>query len=188
MITRRTILKSAALSILGSALPVSVIAKQVLSAPFTVVYESGIAESVAFKEALKRRATAVYALHHDPADTFRELARDLQAGATVLGCSKGAAAFVLGELARGQGGTMQIYAEHRYLPGKVVQHTLRFADAGIERPGLTDNWIKTIAGSLVSDLPPGAVEDYRVSTTTTGRPATSPSYLVTWAILPGILN
>lgn len=182
MPTRRTILKSAALSILGSALPVSVIAKQVLSTPITVVYENDIAESVAFKDALKRRASAIHALHQDPAETFRELARDLQAGATVLGCSKGAATFVLGELARGQGATMQIYAEHRCLLGKVVQHTLRLADAGMERSGPTDNWGKTIAASLGSEVPPATVAEKHVLTTTMGRPAANPGYLVTWAI------
>ena len=184
MPTRRSVLKSAALSIIGSALPAGVIAKQVLSTPFTVVYENGIAESVAFKDALKYRASAIHALHQDPAETFRELACVRQAGAIVLGCSKGAAAFVLGELARGEGGKMQIYAEHRYLPGKVVQHTLRFADAGIERSGPADNWGSTIASALGSYLPLAMVGEKQVITTTTSRPATSPDYLVSWAILP----
>ena len=184
MPTRRSVLKSAALSIIGSALPAGVIAKQGLWTPITVVYENGIAESVAFKDALKRRASAIHALHQDPAETFRELARVRQPGAIVLGCSKGAAAFVLGELARGEGGKMQIYAEHRYLPGKVVQHTLRFADAGIERSGPADNWGSTIAGSLGSELPPATAGEKQVITTTKGRPANSPGYLVTWAILP----
>ena len=188
MHTRRTVLKSAALSILGSALPVSVIAKQVLSTPFTVVYENGIAESVAFKDALQRQASAIHALHQDPAETYHELACDLQAGAIVLGCSKGAAAFVLGELARGQGGTMQIYAEHRYLPGRKLQHTLRLADAGTERSELAVNWGNTIATSLGSELPLTMVGEKQVITTTMGRPANSPGYLVTWAILPEFLN
>ena len=188
MPTRRSVLKSATLPIIGSALPAGVIAKQVLPTPFTVVYENGIAESVAFKDALKYQASAIYALHQDPAETFRELARVRQPGAVVLGCSKGAAAFVLGELAREQGGRMQIYAEHRYLPGKVVQHTLRLADSGIERSGPADNWGRTIAGSLGSELPPATVEDYRVIKTATSRPVNSPGYLVTWAILPEILK
>ena len=188
MPTRRSFLKCATLSIIGSALPAGVIARQVLPTPFTVVYENGIAESVAFKDALKRRASAIHALHQDPAETFRELARVRQPGAIVLGCSRGAAAFVLGELAREQGGRMQIYAEHRYLPGKVVQHTLRLAHAGIDRSGLTDNWGSTIAGSLGSDLPPATAGERQVITTTTSRHANSPGYLVTWAILPETLK
>ena len=114
MPTRRAVLKGTALSLIGSALPISVIAKQALSVPIKVVYENGIAESVAFKEALKHRASGIYALKQDPAETFRELFGPDHTEMMILGCTKGAAAFVLGELARGQGGKMLIYGEHRY--------------------------------------------------------------------------
>ena len=123
------------------------------------------------------RATAIHALHQDPAETSDELARVLQAGAIILGSSKGAAAFVLGELTWKQGSTMQIYAEHRYLPGRKLQHMLRLADAAVYRSGLADNWGKTIAVSLGSELPLARVGDKQVIITTTGRHATSPGYL-----------
>ena len=106
-------MKGTALSLIGSALPVSVIAKQALSVPVKVVYENGIAQSVAFRDALKHRASGIYALKQDPAETFRELSGPGHIEAMILGCTKGAAAFVLGELAREQGGKMLIYGEHR---------------------------------------------------------------------------
>lgn len=134
MFTRRTVLKSTALSILGSVLPAGVIAKQVLSAPVIVVFEDSIAESVAFRDALKRRASGFHILHQDPAETFRELSPILQTDTIVLGCSKGAAAFVLGELARGQGGKMKIFAEHRcpdYLVTWGILPFCRFNEASV---------------------------------------------------------
>lgn len=102
------------LSIIGSALPVSVIARQVPPAPVKVVYEDGITESIAFKDTLKFRASGVHILKQDPAETFRELSNSRHPDALILGCTKGAAAFVLGELARAQGGKMMILGEHRY--------------------------------------------------------------------------
>ena len=113
MPTRRTIIKSAALSIFGSTLPVSVIAKQIPSAPVIVVYEDGITESVAFKDTFKRNASSIHILKQDPMETFCQLSDALHTGATILGCTKGAAAFVLGELAREQGGKLKIFCEHR---------------------------------------------------------------------------
>lgn len=101
------------MSLIGSALPVSVIAKQALSAPLKVVYEDGITESVAFKDALKRRASGIYALKQDPAETFRELFCPGHTETMILGCTKGAAAFVLGELVRGQGGKVLVFGEYR---------------------------------------------------------------------------
>ena len=184
MPTRRTILASTALSIIGSAFPVSVIAKQVLSAPVVVVYENGIAESVAFKNALKRRASSIHVLKHDPAETFRELTSVLRTDAAVLGCSKGAAAFVLGELARGQGEKMVIYGEHRYLPGDKVQHSLLLHDAGAQALNLSSNWSKAMALTLNMELVHTAPVKRKVITTTMSRPAASPDYLVTWGILP----
>lgn len=181
---RRTVLKTTALSILSSALPISVRAGQLLSSPVVLVYENGIAESIAFRDALTHRATGIHCLRQDPAETFRELSRVLQAETIVLGCSKGAAAFVLGELARGQGAGLQVFGEHRYLPGKVLQHTLRIADAGIERAQPADNWGSTIAKSLGAGLPITRLTQARVITTTMDRPATSPDYLVTWGFLP----
>lgn len=112
MPTRRTILKSAALSIIGSVLPVSIIAKQIQPAPVVVVYEDGITESIAFKDALRRDASGIHILKQDPMETFRRLSGPLHTGAIILGCTKGAAAFVLGELARQQGGKMEIFGEH----------------------------------------------------------------------------
>ena len=91
-------------------------------------------------------------------------------------------------LARDKGGKMQIYAEYRYLSGMNLQHTLRFVDAGIEWSELADNWGYTIAKSLDSHLPLATGGDKQVITTISGRPATSPDYLVSWAILPGFLN
>ena len=114
MPTRRAVLKGTALSFIGSALPVSVIAKQALSVAVNVVYEDGIAESIAFKDALKHRASGIYALKQDPGETFRELSGPRHTETIILGCTKGAAAFVLGELARGQGGKMMILGERSY--------------------------------------------------------------------------
>ena len=113
MLTRRTIIKSAALSIFGTTLPVSVIAKQIPSAPVIVVYEDGIAESVAFKDSLKHNASSIHILKQDPMETFRQLSDTLLKDSIILGCTKGAAAFVLGELAREHGGKMEIFGEHR---------------------------------------------------------------------------
>ena len=180
MPTRRTILASTALSIIGSAFPVSVIAKQVLSAPVVVVYENGIAESVAFKNALKRRASSIHVLKHDPAETFRELTSVLRTDAAVLGCSKGAAAFVMGELVRGQGGKMVIYGEHRYLPGDKVQHSLLLHDTGTQVMKLSNNWGKAMALTLNMEMLRARQAKRKVITTTMNRPATSPDYLVTW--------
>ena len=183
MPTRRTVLKSTTLSIIGSAFPVSAISKQVLSAPVVVVYENGIAESVAFKDALKRRASSIHVLKHDPAETFRELTSILRIDAAVLGCSKGAAAFVLGELVRGQGGKMVNYGEHRYLPGDKVQHSLLLHDAGTQVMKLSNNWGKAMALTLNLEPVHTAPVKRKVITTTMNRPATSPDYLVTWGIL-----
>ena len=62
---------------------------------------------------MKHRASGIYALKQDPAETFRELSNSRHTDTLILGCTKGAAAFVLGELARGLGGKMLIYGEHR---------------------------------------------------------------------------
>ena len=182
MPTRRTVLKSAALSIIGSAFPVSVIAKQVLSAPVVVVYENGIAESVAFKDALKRRASSIHVLKQDPAATFSELCCTQPAGAIVLGCTKGAAAFVLGELARQRGGKMLIYAEHRYRHGGLAQHTLHFPVA--EKTEFARNWNVELAVALEAEKFRATPAQGKAVTTTAYRPATGPDYLVTWGILP----
>ena len=87
--------------------------KQMLSTPLLVVYEGGITKSLEFKQALESEAYAVHAVNQDPAETYRELCRAWRTGMTVLGCTKGAAAFVLGELARERGGKMLVYREHR---------------------------------------------------------------------------
>ena len=62
---------------------------------------------------MKRRSSGIYALKQDPAETFRELSGPGHTEAMILGCTKGAAAFVLGELAREQGGKMLVYGEQR---------------------------------------------------------------------------
>lgn len=115
MPTRRTVIKSAALSLIGSVLPVSVIAKQVALAPVIVVYEEGNKESVAFKDSLRRNASSIHILKQDPMETFRLLFGAFHSDTIILGCTKGAAAFVLGELAREQGGKIEIFGEHRSL-------------------------------------------------------------------------
>lgn len=184
MPTRREVLKSTALAVLGSALPVSVTAKQVLSVPVIVVYEDGITESIAFKEALKHRASGIYALKQDPAETFRELYRAWRAESIVLGCTKGAASFVLGELARGQGGKMLVFGEHRYLSGGKIQHTLDVPDARIDGAQLADGWGRTMAISLSIDPHLVAASDKQVISTTMTEPASGPGYIVTWDIPP----
>ena len=183
MPTRRAVLKGAALSLIGSALPVSVIAKQTLSVPVKVVYENGIAESVAFKDALKPRASGIYPLKQDPAETFRELSGPGHTEAMILGCTKGAAAFVLGELARGQGGKMLIYGEHRYLPGRKIRHTLDLLDARIGDAQLANDWGRTMAISLSADPYLVTARNKQCITATITRTATNPDYLVTWGIL-----
>ena len=164
-------------------MPVPVTAKQALSAPVKVVYENGIAESVAFKDALKRRASGIYALKQDPAETFRELSRPGYTETMILGCTKGAATFVVGELARGQGGKMLIFGEHRYLPGAEVQHSLRLHDAGTQMISQAKNWSKAMASALNTGLFHTVPAKKQVITTTMSRPANSPDYLITWGIL-----
>lgn len=158
-------------------------AKQVLSVSVKVVYEDGITESIAFKDALKHRASGIYALKQDPAETFRELSGPGHTETMILGCTKGAAAFVLGELARGQGGKMLIYGEHRYLPGAEVQHSLQLHDAGTQMISRANNWSKAMASALNTGLFHTAPTKRQVITTTMSRPASSPDYLVTWGIL-----
>lgn len=180
MPTRRAILKSTALSIIGSAFPVSVIAKQISPPPIKVVYEDGITESIAFKDVLQHRASGIYALKQDPAETFRELSNSRRTDTLILGCTKGAAAFVLGELARGQGGKMLIYGEHRYLRGAEVQHSLQLYDVGTQMISRASNWSKAMASALNTGLFHTAPAKKQVITTTMNRPASSPDYLVTW--------
>ena len=62
---------------------------------------------------MKRNASSIYILKQDPMETFRQLSGALLTDSIILGCTKGAAAFVLGELAREQGGKMEIFGEHR---------------------------------------------------------------------------
>ena len=180
MHTRRTVLKAAALSIIGSTLPGSVIAGTMALAPVKIVYEDEITESVAFKDALKSSAFSCHILKQDPAETFHELSGASQGDTPILGCTKGAAAFVLGELARGRGGKMLIYAEHQYLPGKKVQHTLQLPAVNVEEPA--DNWSSVMATALGVGIHHAMGRKKRVVTTNMSRPATSPDYLVTWSI------
>ena len=102
---------------------------------------------------------------------------------TILGSTKGAAAFVLGELARGQGGKMRVYGEHRYLPGDKVQHSLHLQDANTERTKLADNWGEAMASALGEKIQHAVTGKKQVITLTRDRPATSPDYLVTWGML-----
>ena len=62
---------------------------------------------------MKRNASSIHILKQDPMETFRQLSGALLTDSIILGCTKGAAAFVLGELAREQGGKMEIFGEHR---------------------------------------------------------------------------
>ena len=157
-------------------------AKQALSAPVILVYENRITDSVAFKDALTRRAIGIHILKQDPAATFRELCCTQPAGAIVLGCTKGAAAFVLGELARQRGGKMLIYAEHRYRHGGLAQHTLHFPVA--EKTEFARNWNVALAVALEAEKFRATPAQGKAVTTTAYRPATGPDYLVTWGILP----
>lgn len=82
-------------------------------ARLNIVYETGITESVAFKDTLKRNASRIHILKQDPMETFRQLSDALLTDSIILGRTRGAAAFVLGELAREHGGKMEIFGEHR---------------------------------------------------------------------------
>ena len=181
VVTRRTVLQTAALSIIGSALPAPVIAKN-MPAPVKVVFENGITESIAFKDALKFRASAIHILKQDPAETFRELSGPWDADTTILGCTKGAAAFVLIELARGQGGKMLMFGEHRYLPGDKVEHSLLLQDASTQMINLTNNWSREMAAAIDAELCRATPVKKQVITLDMNRPATSPDYLVTWGM------
>ena len=184
MVTRRRILQTAALSIIGSALPAPVVAKILPQAPVKVVFENSITESIAFKDALKSRASAIHVLKQDPAETFRELSGPWDADTTILGCTKGAAAYVLGELARGQGGKLLMFGEHRYLPGDKVEHSLLLQDASTQIINLTNNWSREMASAIDTELCPATPAKKQVITQEISRPATSPDYLVTWGLFP----
>ena len=183
MVTRRTVLQTAALSIIGSALPAPVIAKY-MPAPVKVVFENSITESIAFKDALKSRASAVHILKQDPTETFRELSVLWDADTTILGCTKGAAAFVLGELAREQGGKLLVFGEHRYLAGDKVQHSLLLQDASTQMINLANNWSREMAAAIEKELCHAPPAQQQVITLDMSRPATSPDYLVTWGMFP----
>ena len=126
----------------------------------------------------------MHILKQDPAETFRELSDPWDADTTILGCTRGAAAFVLGELARGQGGKLLIFGEHRYLPGDKVQHSLLLQDASTRIINLTNNWSKEMASAIETELRHATPAKQQVITLDMSRPATSPDYLITWGMFP----
>ncbi len=163
-------------------MPASVAALILPPAQFKIVYERGIAQSVEFKRALESRADTIHILKHDPAATFRELYNAGHMKTTIAGCTKGAAAFVLGELARSQGGTMVIYGEHRYLPGAGWQHSLLLPPADVARIKHANNWSREMAAALKMARLSTEQATKQVLNTTISKPAKSPDYLVTWGI------
>lgn len=77
---------------------------------------------------------------------------------------------------------MVIYGEHRYMPGKVVQHILHFLDTEIKKANLEKNWGNAVATTLGSKVHLNPGRKKRVIYTIMSRPTTSPDYLVTWEI------
>ena len=76
-----------------------------------------------------------------------------------------------------------IFGEHRYLPGEIAQHTIRFPATRAEKTNLGENWASAMATALGAQVHHNAGRKEQVITTTMGRPAGSPACLVTWGNL-----